>query len=69
MAVVGYCLQRRWKQLNSAGVSTGGRGEEIYEEVDETELGTTLTMKQNDTYGQCDLPTRQAALNMNQNEA
>ena len=68
VAVVGFCLLRRWRQLNSARVSTGGREEEIYE-VDEIQLQAAPSMKQNDAYGQCDQPTRQAALNMNQNEA
>ena len=59
VAAVGYCLLRRWRQLNIAGVSTRGRGEEIYEQVDETELGAALSMKQNEAYGQCAQPTHQ----------
>ena len=63
VAAVGYCLLRRWRQLNSAGVSTRGRVEEIYEQVDETELGAALSMKQNEAYGQCDQPTHQTIKN------
>ena len=59
VAAVGYYLLRRWRQLNSAGVSTRGRGEEIYEQIVETELGAALSMKQNEAYGQCDQPTHQ----------
>ena len=69
VAAVGCCLLQRWRQPNSAGVSTEGRAEEIYEQVDETELGTALNMKHNAAYEKCAQPTLQAALNMNQNEA
>ena len=56
VAAVGYYLLQRWRQPNGAGVSTEGRIEEIYAQVDETKLATAQ-------------PTLQAALNMNQNEA
>ena len=69
VVAVGYYLLQRWRQPNGAGVSTEGRIEEIYEQVDETELATALSMKHNAAYEQCAQPTLQAALNMNQNEA